>query len=238
MLSKEHLPKSKPIAFDTGDEQLVFFSKDGKGEKRIKAKGDFEPWVFGDALVYVAGKRGSGKSTFANLYIKSYTEATDGKVFLISRFEEDPSIKLPVRGLHIPIEDIDNIEIEDLSHSLVVFDDIANAQLTRKQVQQLHKFIHDVLENSRHYDTKVLITSHQVCDYSRTRAVLNECSAIVVYPQFANRYQIEQALRVYFSMKKPQIEEIMNVTDSRWVYINTVEPRFIMTQKEIWTYQY
>ena len=237
MLSKDHISGSKPIAFDTGDEQLVFYKKEGNGPNRIKAKGSFEPWVWGDSLIFVAGKRGSGKSTFANLYIKSYTEATDGKVFLISRFEKDPSIKLPERSLHIPIEDIKSVEIDDLSNSLVVFDDIANAQLTAQQIRQLYAFLHDVIQNSRHYNTKVLITSHQVCDYSRTREVLNECSAVVVYPQHANRYQIERALKIYFGMNKEQVDEIMNIEDSRWVYVNTVEPKFVMTQKEIWTYK-
>lgn len=241
MFSKIHSQGAKAVAYDTGDNKLVYYKKPSPNspfvEQIFTALGEFEPWVWGDSLVYVVGKRGSGKSRFANKYINSYVEATDGKVFIVSRFEEDPSITLPERGLHINIEDIGDMTIEDLSNSLVVFDDIKNSSYTREQVKQLNDFIHDVMENSRHYNINVLVTSHVACDYSRTVAILNESSAFVVFPQYANRYQINRALKYYFSLNTEQIERIMTTKNTRWVMVNVSNPTIVLTQKEIYNYK-
>jgi energy-coupling factor transporter ATP-binding protein EcfA2 len=236
MLSKIHKSNAKPVAFDTGDEQLVFYSK-SYGNKQLDAVKEFNPWWFGDALVYVCGRRGSGKSTYCNQYIKSYTEATDGKVFFVSRFEDDPSIDLPERSMRIPISSLGDFPISDLQDSLIVFDDIHNAGLSPAEQKYLQSYILDVMENSRHFNLSCLITSHMVTNYSKTRAILNECSALVVFPSYSNNYQIERALKLYFGLSKIQIAKIMAIENSRWVQVQTIQPKFILTQKEIYTYE-
>jgi hypothetical protein len=235
MLSIEKTPNSKPVAIEKKNNQLIYYKKN-ENHSRLETQTEYEPWFFGDALVYVCGRRGSGKSTYCNIYIKNYVEATDGRVFLISRFEVDPSINLPERGMFIPIAQIENISMEDMKDSLIVFDDIHSAQLTPQQTKKLHSFILDVMENSRHFNLSSLITSHMITNYSKTRAILNECSAIVIFPAFSNNYQIERALKVYFGLTNEQISKIMNVKNSRWVQVQTVQPKFILSQKEIYTY--
>ena len=234
--SKNKIDKSLPIAIDKDDDQLIYYNNTTGTEKVISKKG-FEPFYYGDAVVYVSGRRGAGKSTFCNIYIHNYVKATDGRVFLISRLKEDESIKLPERGMRIPINEISQITMDDLKDSLIVFDDINDANLNKYETAILNKFIIDVIENSRHYNLSVIITSHMMANFKQTRPFLYESSAVVIYPQWSNLAQIEKVMRSYYSMSTTQIKDIFN-SPSRWVYVNTITPKYIMTQHEIYTYKY
>jgi len=224
--------KSYPIAYDDGDKKLVYYNTD-KGEPHLKAVGNFRPWFWGDAVIYVCGRRGSGKSTYCNEYIKSYVSATDGKVFFVSRFQDDPSITLPERSMRLDITDLECVELEELSNSLIVFDDIHNSSYSRQEVNYLQKFILDVIQNSRHFDLSCLITSHMISNYQKTRDILSELSALVIFPQYSTGYQIERALRVYIGLSKKQIHDIFELSGSRWVHIQVIGQKFILTQKEV-----
>lgn len=233
MLSKKH-QSDRPVAIDTGDQSLVYFGS--KGSDHLIASKQFEPWYFGDTISYVCARRGAGKSTYCQQYIDSYVKATDGRVFLISRFENDPSLTLPERGLQLSIEDLVDLELSDLSNSLIVFDDVHSSSYSKQERLFLDNFIKDVILNSRHFQLSALITSHLISQYQKTREILNECSSLVVFPQYSNRYHIERALRVYFGLSKQQINQIMNLQSTRWVQIQTVSPKFVLTQHEIYTY--
>lgn len=235
-LSKNKTDKAIPIAIDTDDGQLIYYSENTEINKLYSKKG-FEPYHYGDSVVYVSARRGAGKSTFCNTYIHNYVKATDGRVFLISRLEEDESIKLPERGLRIPINELVSLDMSDLKDSLMVFDDINDAKLTKQQSNFLNKFIIDVIENSRHFNISVIITSHMMANYKQTRPFLYESSAVVVYPQFSNLSQIEKVMKNYYSMSDAQIQNIFN-SSSRWVFINTITPKYVMTKNEIYTYKY
>ena len=236
MLSKTKTDKAIPIAIDKDDNQLIYYKENNEISKLISKKG-FEPYHYGDSVLYVSARRGAGKSTFCNMYIHNYTKATDGRVFLVSRLEDDPSIKLPERGLRIPISEVIFLEMADLHDSLIVFDDINDAKLTKKQVQMLTNFITDVIENSRHFNISVIITSHMMTNYKATRPFLYESSAIVIYPQFSNLAQIEKVMKNYYSMTDQQIAEIFK-SKSRWVMVNTINPKYVLSHHEIYTYSY
>lgn len=238
MLSTNKTSGSSPIALDTADKSLIYYHKSETGNhNKLVAKGNFEPFFpFKDQLVYISSRRGAGKSTFCNTYIKNYVEATDGRVFIVSRFDSDPSIELPKRGMFIKLNQIQDIEMKDMKDSLIVFDDIHSTQLTPQQAKILQNFVIDVCENSRHHNLSALITSHQATNYSKTRAILNESNAFVFFPQFTNRHQIERALKVYYGLNDIQIDELFNITNSRWVMVNCINPKYILTQKEVWTF--
>lgn len=232
MLSYKKSKNSIPIALDKATSDLVYINKSIDRHNRLV--GDFEPFFpLTDQLIYISSRRGAGKSTFCNMYIKNYVEATDGRVFIISRFEEDPSIQLPQRGMFIPLDQINDLEMKDMKDSLIVFDDIHSATLTPQQSKQLQSFVIDVCENSRHFNMSALITSHQACNYQKTRAILNEANAFVFFPQFTNRHQIDRALKVYYGLNDKQIDDLFQIKDSRWVMINAVNPKYILTQTSI-----
>lgn len=252
MLSYKQTKNSRPIAINKENNELIYINKNTcSDEKRLNGK--FEPFYpLNDQLIYIVGRRGCGKSTFCNTYIKNYVEATDGRVFIISRFNSDPSINLPPRAMFVPLNELNDVNIEDFKNSLLVFDDIHNSSLTAAQTKKIHSFVLDVMENSRHHNVSALITSHMATNYSKTREILNESNAIVVYPEYSNPYQIERALKVYYGLSNDLIKYIMNTgsrwiyvnknqknimfAGSRWVYINTTKPKYIMTENEIFTY--
>jgi hypothetical protein len=225
-----------PIAFDNGDKKLVYYDPK-RGEPRLNSIGLFRPWFWGDAVVYVSGRRGCGKSTYCNEYIKSYVNATDGKVFFISRFQDDPSITLPERSMRLDIVDLVGSELSDLTGSLIVFDDIHSSSYSKKEIQFLHSYILDVIQNSRHFNISCLITSHMISNYQKTRDILAELSALVIFPNHSTGYQITRALRVYIGLSKKQINDIFELQGTRWVHIQVIGPKFILTQKEVFGYK-
>jgi len=236
-----------PIAYDSDDRKLVYYcnnatinTKDGgviHCSKNISSKNGFFPWYNGDAVIYVSARRGAGKSTFCSNYLQVYNFVTGDRVFLISRLADDTSIKLPKEGMRIPISKLRDITLEDLSDSLLVFDDIEDAKMEKNDRLYLYNFIIDAIENSRHFNISILITSHMISNYSKTRPFLYESNAIVVFPKYSNASQIAKALSSYYSFNKKQIEKVFN-SDSRWVTIHTVGVKAIISQNEIYTYSY
>lgn len=236
MLSLSKVGHSPAIAYDIADRSPIYYTRN-HGQPELKAQKEFIPLWYGDALLYCCGRRGSGKSTFCNMYLHSYANATSNRVFLVSRFDNDPSIQLPDRGARLSIDDLQSIQVADLSNSLIIFDDIHDAKLTKLQNNVLYSFILDVMENSRHYQISCVITSHMISNYAKTRPILNECSALIVFPGFSNRYQIEKSLKYYYGLTAQQIKDIMDIHDSRWVMITTVNPKYVLTSKRVYTYR-
>ena len=204
----------------------------------LVSKKGFEPFhpANGDRVYFIAAARGSGKSTWCNTYIKNYVESTDGRVFFISRFESDPSIQLPERGMRISIPDLMTLNLSDLHDSLLVFDDINDSHFSTKERAFLQNYIIDCIENSRHYNTSCLISSHQVSNYSRTRHILAEMSGLVVFPQHSTAFQVERGLRYYLGLSKQQTAEIMENPD-RWVLVQSRKPKYVMSQHRLYEYK-
>jgi len=218
------------------DEEPVALDPDGlpiiwKPDLKIHLNGkdapnnEFRPYHYGDRLVLVCGRRGSGKSWFTTMYIEGYNKTTDNKVFFISRLTEDESIKLPDRSLRISINDLcqavanHQICLEDFSDSLMVFDDINSASINAKQQAVIQSFLTDVMENSRHMRVSVLITNHMFSNGMKTRALLNEVSDIVVFPKYNSVKQIRYGFETYIGMSKQMIDDIMR-TEDRWVMVH------------------
>lgn len=226
-----------PIGFDTGDRTIVFLNpKATNGVNEMTPVGQFEPFHSGDQIIYIAAPRGAGKSTFCNIYIRHFADATDGRVFLVSRFEEDPSITLPPRSMRLSIPDLAEVEMSDLKNSLLVCDDVHSSSFSKAQSSFLSSFIKDVIENSRHYNLSCLITSHLITDYAKTRAILNEMSAIVVYPLYGAEWQMRQALENYVGMSKPQIEKVLQSPD-RWVMVRCRYPKYVLSNSAIYIWK-
>lgn len=235
-MSLSKIKSKTPVAIDLTDKSLVYYHEaHAAATTKMTSEKGFVPYHYDDTVGYITGRRKAGKSTFCSLYAKSYVKATKGKVFLISRLEDDPSMKLPKRSMQIPLDQIDMIEMEDLSNSLVIVDDIASNQLNKDQRELLFNLVTDLIENSRHYNISVLVTSHLATNYSKTRSILNEASFITVFPHYSNAYQTNRVLHTYFGLSNSQINEIYN-KDTRWVMVTSIEPKMIITQHEIYLY--
>lgn len=224
-----------PVALE-GDKQLIWYHPEVLTPSVFQSETGLTPWCFADTLTYVSGRRGCGKSTYASIYANNYAKYTGNKVVYISKFEDDPSIDLPERHLIIPVSEVGELEGSDFQNTLIIFDDIHDNRLTKTETKMLNQFIIDEMENSRHYLTQLIITSHMICDYQKTRAILNEMSSLVIYPEYSNHHQILYALGKYADMTEKQVDQIISNTD-RWVQIQTIKPKFVLSTHQIYTYK-
>lgn len=251
VISYKQKRNSIPIAYDKKKDAIVFYNEVEDNDITLKASlkdGEFTPIHTKDFVEYVCARRGAGKSYYVNDLIKNMNKTIDEKLrfIFISRLSNDESIVLPKNALRLTPKEVippdyeeedeeeegDNSCLADFKNSIMIFDDIFDSKLTDKMRKKLHAFIIDILENSRHFNIQVIMTSHMISNYRKTREMLNELSNIVVFPQFSNAHQIEWTLKEYFGIGKKLMKKLMT-TNSRWVNISSIKPKVIITQNEI-----
>jgi hypothetical protein len=180
-------------------------------------------------VIYVAGPSGSGKSTWCALYITQYKKQfPKNKVLIFSRVESDPAIDF-LKPTRVIINDElvnDRITAEELSNSLVVFDD-CDTLVDKNQREAILELRDDLLETGRHTSTYMISTAHLLMNYKSTRSLLNEATLVIVYPQSGSSYHINRFMKIYAGMDKKQIERALRLP-SRWVGISKVFPMYII----------
>lgn len=235
MFSKKKQKGSIPVALDRDDKKAIFWHEES-GKRCFETHDKLSPLVIGNnAVIYISGRRGAGKSSFVNQLINNYSDATGNKVYMISRHEEDPSITPPERYAVINIDEVEELSLPDFSDGLLVFDDISDSSIEPATRKYLHNFMIDAIENSRHMNMSVCVTSHIISDYQKTRALLNEMNALVIFPNYSNKYQTNRVLKTYLGFKEKEIEDLYK-TSSRWVMIGTIRPKIILTENDIRSY--
>jgi len=223
-----------------GDETDVYLNIDPKTIKTglitsIVGNGDKIIPIIDKSLrsvIYVAGASGSGKSYFVAKWIYNALQFYKGEeVFLFSPIKNDPSFEnLKYTAIELN-QDIKEMSVEDFKDSFIIFDDCDT--IRDKNVASLVSALRDeLLETGRHTSTKMVITSHLISNFKETRRILNEATAIVIYPNSSGTYSIKQYLKTYLGLNKEQIKRILNIKD-RWCLISKTYPIYILTESEI-----
>lgn len=188
-------------------------------------------------ILYICGPSGSGKSVFASKYIDRYTKLFNkNKVYIFSRVKDDPAfadlknveyISLDEQLLSIPID------AQIYKDSLVVMDDIDTEP--NKAIQDyLEKVKSELLETGRHTNTYMVITSHLVTNYKKTRTMMNEFHCLVIFPGSGSSQQIKYALDRYFGLNFKAVNEMIKKTNnSRWILLNKRAPQYAMYDRGI-----
>jgi hypothetical protein len=183
--------------------------------------------------VYISAPSGAGKSTWAGNYMKEYRKIfKDDEIYVFSSIKSDKALDRndPIR---ITLdEDLiqDPIDPSEISNSLAVFDDTDTIQNARLK-NAVAVFRDWLLEQGRHFDIRMLITSHLLSDYKHTRRILNEATSIVVFPKSGSgTYNIKRFLQIYCGFDKLQIRKFLNL-DSRWVSVYRSYPQFVLYEK-------
>ena len=198
-------------------------------------------------VIYISAPSGSGKSTWAGQYARAWQDefksghaapkppASDGmdRVIIFSAVNEDPAFEgvnlKRVLFAHLVDsfgEPNDCITIENLSDSLVIFDDIdviANKKL-RLWIQELRN---RCLEIGRHHNISLICTTHQLMNYKETKILLMEATKVVFFPTSGAGAQIKRYLKAYADLSQQQIKHVFSLK-SRWVMINKANPQYIM----------
>ena len=184
---------------------------------------------------FVSGMSGSGKSTWIAKYAENYKRLfPKNDIYVISRHTEDEVIdKLNPKRIKIDDEILDvEIDLKDLSNSLVIMDDIDT--IPNKKINNLiAKLRDDLLENARHHNIYICCVAHQILNYKSTRHLILESDMIIFFPR-SGSYQIKRFLKEYMGLDKEKINMVMSIP-SRWICLNkSTYPTSLISENDIY----
>ena len=185
-------------------------------------------------ILYITGPSGSGKSWYANTYIKNYKKAhPKNEIYIFSPVLEDESLEKDIKRVKIDKTLIsDPVKIGELAESLVIFDDI-DVIKDKPLREAIYALLNEVLEVGRHIKVSCIITNHLPTNGKDTRRMLNECHSITYFPAAGSKVQLNRLLEQYIGMDKKDILKAKK-TGSRWVTVFKNYPQFVMTEKDMW----
>ncbi len=186
-------------------------------------------------IIYVCGPSGVGKSTFCSEFVKQYMkDKPDNDLFLFSRKDEDPVFDKirQIKRIYIDEELCeDPIDPTELAESLCIFDDTDTIR-DKKLRNEVHNLKEDLMETGRDKNINMLVTSHLINNYKKTRSVLNELTKIVLFPDSTSPYSVKYCLGKYFGMDKKDIRRLFKL-NSRWIIINKY-PRYVIYEHGVY----
>lgn len=230
--------KKRKMIYESSDSE----SDDEDDEKYIGLEeGHFIPLPREDKreTILIAGRSGSGKSTWAAQYCKNYKLMfPDREIFIFSR--GDPRNDPAFNGLGIlPIEISEKIlttpidfEKEIKKECIIVFDDITTIQ-DNKLKKCVEKLLCDGLEFLRKKGVTILFCNHLLIDNDRglARTVINEIDKLVVFPGSGSPQQIKYVLTKYFEFTDKQCRKMLKTT-SRWICFSKENSKLVLSEYE------
>lgn len=186
--------------------------------------------------IYVSAPSGAGKSTWCSNYIKEYRKMfKDDEIYLFSSIDKDKvldkyePIRVPL-DIELTTEPMD-VE-EEMANSLAIFDDIDTIQHPRIRNYVINLRDH-LLECGRHFNVRMLSTSHILMNYKSTRKLLNEATAVCLFPKSAGTYHIKRFLKLYAGMEQSDIKKFLNLP-SRWVCLYKTYPMYVIHEHGVY----
>lgn len=184
-------------------------------------------------VYYVAGQSGSGKSYFARGIAENYKKLfPDRDIYLISKLQEDETLdKMKVgkpKRLNIESFVADPVDLEEFKDCLVIFDDWDT--LDKPYFTIIHKLIEDLAIMGRHTNTSMLILSHYLTNYSKTRLILGEAQYLVLYPLATSQKALKYVCEHYGGLDKEDIIKLKR--RGRWVLIHKNYPSYVISCHE------
>lgn len=179
---------------------------------------------------YVAGQSGSGKSYFARGIAEAYKKLyPDREVYLISKLNEDETLDKSkvAKPKRISLDSLvnDPPELDEFQDCLVIFDDFDT--LDKPYDKVVHKLIEDLCIMGRHTNTSMLILSHYLTNYKKTRLILGESNFLVVYPLATSFKALKYVCEHYGGLDKDQIQNMKKL--GRWVCIHKNYPVYVIS---------
>lgn len=194
--------------------------------------------------IYLFGKPQCGKSHWSYQFACEYqTIYPDRPVYLISYVYCKSAVNDIPNVIHIPITDIMEGQVTEktIPDSLVIFDDVDEAPLedvqdwSRKEIFEKIQHLRDVIltRGSSHNNITILTTAHVGRDHKKSKAALNNHSALVVFPNAGNHSHIHDILTKTNGFTEKQYKEITaSKKFSRWIFVNNI-PQYVVNEKEV-----
>jgi len=211
---------------------------DGKGFKNIMLEDDEEFTICPDInplnsnRVYISGPNGSGKSYVAGQYCRNYNRIYKKNKIILFSPHEDNAYEGVNNLIKIDLNDemlYDTpMEIAKFSNCLIIFDDTDSLQ-NKKQQAWINAFQADVVKNGRKLQIGCVYLSHMLMNGPKTRELIAEASAVVLFPNAGSKYHINRFLKIYAGYEPKMIEAIFKL-NSRWVCIGMNAPQYVLSQ--------
>lgn len=184
-------------------------------------------------VYYIAGQSGSGKSYFARGIAENYKKLyPDREVYLISKLNEDETLdKMKIgKPKRISLQSLvdDPVDLDEFKECLIIFDDFDT--LDKPYDKIVHKLIEDLAIMGRHTCTSMLILSHYLTNYSKTRLILCEANFLVLYPLATSFKALSYVCQHYGGLDKEDIQQLKK--RGRWVCIMKNYPSYIISAHE------
>ncbi len=228
-------PKKLKEMLINGDDDIIYFKNDDDHMEDENQKFEyfekdvmFMPTLTKEReLLYIFGPSGSGKSFLSKKYAILYKKYKKGNdVFVLSHVKNDKSFDGMIYK-HIPIEReiLDNVDLETLADSLVIFDDCDSRD---KELQKMVDALKDdIAQRGRHHNISAIFTTHMACNFLRTRVLLSECDKFIVFPGSGGKKQQEYMVVNYGGMAKSFFNSLGGYR-SRWLMFNVRYPNYIV----------
>ena len=234
----------KPIAV-TDDKRFVYLME-GEGDTCISDPGvkffplpEMDPKK-GNRLA-ILGPSGVGKSYFSVKYVDALMDIyTDFPLYIICADPDDDNYdKLkeahPRRVKFLSVskdraESWSQKTTDDFTGSIVIMDDLMSNP--DKELKNIFLRLRDnILENGRKKYVQLICVDHVMFDNLNTKRLLNESSALVMFPG-AGTYHPEIFLNKRMSIPPKKCKEILNLR-SRWIYIYKCFPFYYIYENGV-----
>jgi len=221
-------------ALELEDENEIIKAIIPRGEKFQQIASNL-PFTQPD-LLYVSGRRGSGKSYYIAEYLQEFIKMYP--TFRIYMFSGKAKDELLDKYLSKRI-DITKIKeagfvAADFEKSLVIFDDIDCLDESKENnvKKAVYDLMNDIIETGRSLSVFCIVTSHIASNHGESKRILNGCSSFTFFLA-SSSHQTEYTLKNYFGFSPKQIRKILAIDDSRWCTVFRDIPQIVMTQTKI-----
>jgi hypothetical protein len=246
--SKDKEENGVPIAILHGkgrlDGDLVYLDESQEDESPLEAPDGYkfaiEPTHHegGRDVIMVGGKSGSGKSHIArNFAIRYHVLHPENPIFFISYLDEDPTIDQASKVMkRIKPESLleSDLSVHDFENSLTIVDDVEGYERSNKDIHNKIQMVIDMIATmGRHNSSSIVVCSHLLTDYKRTRLFLGEANHFVVFAHGASQNQLYNLLCRYSGLDKSDVDAIRNLR-SRWVCVRTIFPLTVIHENGVY----
>lgn len=182
---------------------------------------------------YAAGASGSGKSYFARGIAENYKKLFPNReVYLISKLQYDDTLDESkiAKPKRIDIQSLmdDYPSLEEFEDCLIIFDDYDT--LEKKQYEVVQKLINDLAIQGRHTRTSMLVLSHYLSNYNKTRLILMEAHYLTLYPMATSGKALMNVCVNYAGLEPEHVKEMKRL--GRWVMISKNYPAYIISGRK------
>lgn len=229
----EDKPKQKKVLYMydkivPDGQSMIDLGEDETFEKAVDISQERE-------VMYVSGMSGAGKSYYCKQFIEKYHKKFPKReVVVFSSLDScgtlDKLKYLKRIKIHKPEFMTVPLTAIDFKDKLVLFDDI-DVISNRKIKFKVYEIMNSILQIGRHHNVTALVTSHSVTNGQETKIILNEATAITLFPKSSGNRSLLYIADAYLGMDTKQAKELKKV-QGRFVTIVRAHPRCIFSLKK------